>query len=203
MKNTHFYLILISLFTSLSCAQSENPPFIELGDKSKIYLEKVIDGIDIPWGISFINENEMLVTDKKGILYHVKDNTKTSVQGIPKVVENRQGGLLDVEVDKDFKNNRRIFLTTSNSSSNSKESNTALYSANYNDFNISKATISRHLKNKISNHEYKEIIKKNKKNNHKFETENSSRSKTDKNDNEITREHLSNKEISFLVFYYL
>ena len=67
-----------------------------------------------------------------------------------------------------------------------------------NDFNISKATISRHLKNKISNHEYKEIIKKNKKNNHKFETENSSRSKTDKNDNEITREHLSNKEISFL-----
>ena len=137
MKNTYFYLILIFLCTGFSCAQSENPPFIELGDESKIYLEKVVDGIDIPWGISFIDEDEMLITDKKGILYHVKNNTKTPVRGLPKVVENRQGGLLDIEVDKDFKKNKRIFLTTSNSSSNSKESNTALYSANYNDFNIS------------------------------------------------------------------
>ena len=40
MKNTYFYLILISLCTSLSCAQSENPPFIELGDDSKICLKK-------------------------------------------------------------------------------------------------------------------------------------------------------------------
>ena len=109
----------------LSCAQSENPPFIELGDESQIYLEKVVDGIDIPWGISFIDEDEMLVTDKKGILFHVKDNIKTPVQGLPKIIENRQGGLLDIEVDKDFKKNKRIFFTTSNSSSNSKESNVA------------------------------------------------------------------------------
>ena len=87
MKNTYFYLILISLCTSFSCAQSENPPFIELGDDSKIFLEKVVDGIDIPWGISFINENEILVTDKKGILYHVKNNTKTPVRGIPKLLK--------------------------------------------------------------------------------------------------------------------
>ena len=62
MKNKHFYLILISLCTSFSCAQSENPPFIELGDDSKIFLEKVVEGIDIPWGISFINENEIPVS---------------------------------------------------------------------------------------------------------------------------------------------
>ena len=70
MKNSHFYIVLISLCTSFSCAQSENPPFIENGDDSKIYLQKIVDGIDIPWGISFIDENEFFVTDKKGILYH-------------------------------------------------------------------------------------------------------------------------------------
>ena len=107
MKNTYFYLILIFLCTGFSCAQSENPPFIELGDESQIYLQKVVDGIDIPWGISFIDEDEMFVTDKKGILFHVKDNIKTPVQGLPKIIENRQGGLLDIEVDKDFKKNKR------------------------------------------------------------------------------------------------
>ena len=137
MKNRYIYSILFLLCTSFSCAQSENPPFIENGDNSKIYLQKIVDGIDIPWGISFIDENEILVTDKKGILYHVKDNIKTAVQGLPKVVENRQGGLLDVEVDKNFDKNKRIFFTSSDSSNNSKNSNTALYSANYNNFKIS------------------------------------------------------------------
>ena len=137
MKNKYIYSILFLLSTSFSCAQSENPPFIENGDDSKIYLQKIVDGIDIPWGISFIDENEFFVTDKKGILYHVKDNIKTAVQGLPKIVENRQGGLLDVEVDINFDKNKRIFFTTSDSSNNSKNSNTALYSANYNNFKIS------------------------------------------------------------------
>ena len=122
-KNRYIYSIIFLLCTSFSCAQSENPPFIENGDDSKIYLQKIVDGIDIPWGISFIDENEILVTDKKGILYHVKDNIKTAVQGLPKVVENRQGGLLDVEVDKNFAKNKRIFFTTSDSSNNNKMQN--------------------------------------------------------------------------------
>ena len=138
MKKVNLIGILsIILSTSFSCAQSENPPFIEIGNESMIYLEKIVDGIDIPWGISFINKDEILITDKKGILYHVKNNKKTVVEGVPKVVENRQGGLLDVEVDKNFDKNNRIFITTSNSSNNTKDSNTALYSANYSNFKLS------------------------------------------------------------------
>jgi len=138
MKKVNLIGILsIILSTSFSCAQSENPPFIEIGNESMIYLEKIVDGIDIPWGISFINKDEILITDKKGILYHVKNNKKTVVEGVPKVVENRQGGLLDVEVDKNFDKNNRIFITTSNSSNNTRDSNTALYSANYSNFKLS------------------------------------------------------------------
>ena len=138
MKKVNLIGILsIILSTSFSCAQSENPPFIEIGNESMIYLEKIVDGIDIPWGISFINKDEILITDKKGILYHVKNNKKTVVEGVPKVVENRQGGLLDVEVDKNFHKNNRIFITTSNSSNNTKNSNTALYSADYSNFKLS------------------------------------------------------------------
>ncbi|GIS00943.1 MAG: hypothetical protein CM15mP102_17630 [Flavobacteriales bacterium] len=47
-------------------------PFIEIGDESKIYLEKIVDGIDIPWGISFISKDEILITDKKRYIISCK-----------------------------------------------------------------------------------------------------------------------------------
>ena len=49
MKNKYIYSILFLLSTSFSCAQSENPPFIENGDKIIInsenleYVEKAKD----------------------------------------------------------------------------------------------------------------------------------------------------------------
>ena len=68
-----------------------------------------------------------------------------------------------------------------------------------NEFNISKATISRHLKNRISDPKYKEIVKKNKnsKRNNNHETIRSSILKTDEVENEIITEHLSNTASSF------
>ena len=66
------------------------------------------------------------------------------------------------------------------------------------EFNISKATISRHLKNKFSDNEYKEIVRKNKnRKNNKFKTEYSTRSKTDKDENEIIMENLTNTASSY------
>ena len=67
------------------------------------------------------------------------------------------------------------------------------------EFNISKTTISRHLKNKISDLKFKEIVKKNKnsKNNNQLEKESSTRSKPDKYENEISKKDLSNTSISY------
>ncbi len=137
MKKLTLKLYLIFFSISFSCAQTENPPRIELGDESYIYLEKIVDGIDIPWGISFIDNNEFLVTDKKGVLYHVINGKKIQVKGLPEIVVNRQGGLLDVKIDKDFEINRNIYFTASVSSRGNNESNTALYKAKYKDYNIS------------------------------------------------------------------
>ena len=67
------------------------------------------------------------------------------------------------------------------------------------EFNISKATITRHLKNKISDSEYKNIVKKNKnsKKNNDLDTYKFSKTKTDKNENEIITEDLSNTASSY------
>ena len=62
-------------------------------------------------------------------------------------------------------------------------------------FNISKNTISRHLKNKISDLKYKEVIKKNK--NIKLRKESSSMPKNNNDQNKINKEKLSNSASSF------
>ena len=128
MKKTSLILSIIFLSISSACSQRENYPPIQDSNENSFELVKIVDGIDIPWGLAFTDKSSFLVTDKKGILYHVKDGKKNIIKGIPKIVFSRQGGLLDVAVDKNFTSNQIIYLTASVSDSE-KGSNTSLFSA--------------------------------------------------------------------------
>ena len=128
MKKTSLILSIIFLSISSACSQRENYPPIQDSNENSFELVKIVDGIDIPWGLAFTDKSSFLVTDKKGILYHVKDGKKNIIKGIPKIVFSRQGGLLDVAVDKNFNSNQIIYLTASVSDSE-KGSNTSLFSA--------------------------------------------------------------------------
>ena len=128
MKKTSLILSIIFLSISSACSQRENYPPIQDSNENSFELVKIIDGIDIPWGLAFTDKSSFLVTDKKGILYHVEDGRKSIIKGIPKIVFSRQGGLLDVAVDKNFTSNQIIYLTASVSDSG-KGSNTSLFSA--------------------------------------------------------------------------
>ena len=128
MKKTSLILSIIFLSISSACSQRENYPPIQDSNENSFELVKIVDGIDIPWGLAFTDKSSFLVTDKKGILYHVEDGKKNIIKGIPKIVFSRQGGLLDVAVDKNFSSNQIIYLTASVSDSE-KGSNTSLFSA--------------------------------------------------------------------------
>ena len=128
MKKTNLFFTLVLLNVSFACSQVENYPPIEDFDENLFSLEKVIDGIEIPWGLSFTSNNSFLVTDKKGIMYHVSEGKKDIVDGIPEIILSRQGGLLDVAVDSNFVLNNKIYFTASVTESGS-GSNTALFSA--------------------------------------------------------------------------
>ena len=130
MKKTSLILSIIFLSTSSACSQRENFPPIQDFDENSFELVKIVDGIDIPWGLAFTDKSSFLVTDKKGILYHIVDGKKKIIKGIPEIVFSRQGGLLDVAVDKNFSSNKIIYLTASVSDSD-KGSNTSLYSAKF------------------------------------------------------------------------
>ena len=55
-------------FLSFSCDAQENGPKIQLPTTIDYTYEVVSDSIDIPWGLTFLNDNELLVTEKAGIL---------------------------------------------------------------------------------------------------------------------------------------
>ena len=136
MKSYFFLILINSIFYITSCISQENPPLIETPDQSKYTTELIVDGIDIPWGMDFINEEELLVTDKKGTLYHVLKGVKTEVSGLPKVYVRGQGGLLDVALHPNFKSNGIIYLAISVNIEGDEGGNTALYRGTYEEFKV-------------------------------------------------------------------
>ncbi len=76
-------------------------------------LEPVTDGLGIPWGMAFISENEMLVTEREGriSLFDLRNRKLTALQGAPAVKADGQGGMLDVAIPPDFKPGDWIYFT--------------------------------------------------------------------------------------------
>ena len=68
-----------------------------------------------PWGIINLPDGRFLITEKSGFMNIVSADGKTliKVEGLPKVDDKGQGGLLDVALDTDFASNRMIYFTYS------------------------------------------------------------------------------------------
>lgn len=127
MKKKILALLYLAVFYLNSCISQENPPIIETPDQSKFSTITIVDGIDIPWGMDFITENDLLVTEKKGVLYRVKNGEKSEISGLPEIYQRGQGGLLDVALHPDFDNNKVIYFTAGVHIEGDKGGNTALY----------------------------------------------------------------------------
>lgn len=110
-KYTIVYILFFSVFF-LSCDAQVKSNDIPIRDEVKNYtLENVISDIQIPWGMTWLPDGSMLVTEKSGILYHVKNGTKTEVKNVPKVYSRGQGGLLDIALHPDYAKNGWIYIT--------------------------------------------------------------------------------------------
>ncbi len=83
-------------------------------EKHNFTIETVVDGLEHPWAVDFLPDGRILVTEKPGRL-RIVNNGKLSkpVTGLPKIKEKGQGGLLDIALDPDYKNNQIIYLSYS------------------------------------------------------------------------------------------
>ena len=80
---------------------------------SQIKVETVAAGLDHPWGLAFLPDGRMLVTERVGRLRIVTKDGQISepIKGVPEVFAQGQGGLLDVALDSNFKTNNLVYLT--------------------------------------------------------------------------------------------
>jgi glucose/arabinose dehydrogenase len=64
----------------------------------------VAEGLEIPWSLAFIDDNNLLVTERPGRLRVIKNGRllPEPVRGTPAVVAEGQGGMLAVAVDPDY-----------------------------------------------------------------------------------------------------
>ncbi len=76
-------------------------------------IETIAKGLSNPWALQFLDDGRMLVTERVGSLRIVdRDGTLSPpVEGVPKVLARSQGGLLDVLLDRNFAQNRTLYLT--------------------------------------------------------------------------------------------
>ena len=75
----------------------------------------VAEGLEHPWSIAFLPGGDMLITERPGRLRIVRHGTllPDPVPGVPEVLAQGQGGLLDVVPHPDFASNRLLYLSFS------------------------------------------------------------------------------------------
>lgn len=95
---------------------------------AKYDYEMVVPGLDIAWGMAFLPDGSMLITEKGGQLIHFKDGKKENIRGLPKIYDRGQGGLLDIALDPNYRDNNLIYITYASSEGEGLGGNTALMS---------------------------------------------------------------------------
>jgi len=104
-------LILI-LIAMISAGPAAADAFRIEGTKGTALAAFQIARFDKPWAMTFLPDGTLLVTEKKGVLWHVASKgTKTEVLGLWPVAYGGQGGLGDVVLHPDFERNTWVYLS--------------------------------------------------------------------------------------------
>ncbi len=113
-KSSLSLLLLIGVF---SCNENKTTNSLTLNSSAtSIYSHQVVvPNINIPWGFIFLPDGSMLITEKSGELIHFKNNKKISISGLPEIKVLGQGGLMDIELHPNYKDNGWIYLSYASS----------------------------------------------------------------------------------------
>ncbi len=91
----------------------------------------VAQGLEHPWGMAFLPDGRLLVTEREGRLRIVEPGGRVSapLAGLPAISVGNQCGLLDVVVDPRFADNQRIFFSFAEPAASGGGNSTAVASA--------------------------------------------------------------------------
>ena len=124
LRITIVIVTLISLITSCGTKEITTPKefFVIESEGTKLKVETVTDSITIPFGMDFLPDGRLLVTDRAVghiVLVNTETGKKELLEGVPNVVGQGDGGMLDILVHPDYKNNGWIYFSYSEGDTNS------------------------------------------------------------------------------------
>jgi aldose sugar dehydrogenase len=82
-------------------------------ERHDVQVERVAGGLQNPWGLAFLPDGRMLVTERPGRIRLIAADGKLSepLSGVPAVEARGQGGLLDIVLDPAFASNRLVYVS--------------------------------------------------------------------------------------------
>ncbi|NMH88617.1 PQQ-dependent sugar dehydrogenase [Flavivirga algicola] len=127
---TIFSILSIIFMSCMSCAQqTESEVKAETSTTNKYTTVAVVSDLNIPWGMAFLQDGSMLITEKTGELIHFKNGTKTNIEGVPEIYLRGQGGLMDIKLHPDYENNGWIYISYASPEGEGNGGNTAILRA--------------------------------------------------------------------------
>ena len=114
MARTLTVLITVSLLLSAAIPEDSGAQ-IHRSTLHDYRVVPVASGLQNPWGIAFLPSGDILITERSGRLRIVREGRllPDPVPGVPEVLAQGQGGLMDVQPHPDFATNRLIYITYS------------------------------------------------------------------------------------------
>jgi aldose sugar dehydrogenase len=122
MKNPKklFLILVVGLAISMvSCTEKkeevniEPSPFATVTDKMTIKIDTLFTEFESPWGMTWLPDGRMLITERKGEILVFKNDkfTGEKLSGVPEVHEVNQAGLMDITIHPDYAKNGWVYLS--------------------------------------------------------------------------------------------
>jgi glucose/arabinose dehydrogenase len=89
------------------------PSGVSQSDEAAFVLESVSEGLGVPWGMAFIDDHRLIITEREGDIQLLDTRAAKPMRlaGAPAVLAEGQGGMLDVAVPPDFSPGDWIYFT--------------------------------------------------------------------------------------------
>ena len=109
---TYISALLLLAVTLAACSRATGDS-IETTEMGPVEVRVVASGLEHPWGMAFLPNGRILVTERPGRLRIVSDGEvlPEPVGGLPEIAAHGQGGLLDVALHPEFAGNGLVYLS--------------------------------------------------------------------------------------------
>ncbi len=122
------YILAESKSLDIKNTINKNPKNDIYGTDLKYKAEVLVSGLEIPWGIEFLPNGDLLIAERKGTLSRLTpDKQLITISGLPEIKVIGQGGLMDLKLHPDYEQNGWLYISFSYADDNNRRaSNTEI-----------------------------------------------------------------------------